>query len=137
MKKMKLLKNEVDKMASRVNYNNLEQFAKENDLEIISTKMINVKSYIRGIGKNVELNEAIINLADKQAVSKVIKGDKGYYIAKSQKYQPADMKKFENDYASVRKNYVSQQKRTNYNNWYQDQKEKANIKDWRADYFQL
>ncbi len=137
MKKMKLLKNKVDKMAAGVNYNNFETFAQENDLEIISSKMINVKSYIRDVGKNAELNEAIIDFAGKKAVSKVIKGEKGYYIAKSIKYQPADMEKFEKDYASVRKNYLTQQKRTNYNDWYQDQKEKANIKDWRADYFQL
>ena len=137
IKKMRLLQKKVNELTKDLNYDNFEQFAKDNELEIISSKMINVKSYIRGVGRIEELNKAIIELANTKRLSEPINGDKGFYIAKTVKYQAPDMENFENDYASIYKDFKNEEESRNYNDWYQHQKEEANIKDWRSNYFKL
>ncbi|MBS3741571.1 MAG: peptidylprolyl isomerase [Candidatus Cloacimonetes bacterium] len=138
MKKMNLLEEKAEQMAKQITPENFDQFANENNLKVTTTEMIKVNSYIRGVGRIEKLNKAIIELGNSnKAITDLIKGDKGYYIAKLLKYQPAEMEKFKKEYTSIREDYINQEKRSNYNDWYENQKEEANIKDWRANYFQL
>jgi len=127
----------ADSISQQVTSKNFERIAEENDLQIKHTNMITKSSYIRDIGKVINLNEAILNLKEPGKITKLIKGENGFYLAKLIEYKAPDMNTYKKKFESLKQNLVTQQENKNYNEWFEHAKQAANIKDRRGKFFRL
>jgi parvulin-like peptidyl-prolyl isomerase len=136
-KKMELLAIKADSIAVDIYPNNFYKIAKRKNLKIVSTNLITKSSYIKDIGREERLNQAILDLKVESKISDLIKGKGGYYLAKLVEFQPADMKEFEKEKQELKSKMLTQKENQVYNGWYNKAKEDANIKDWRSRYFRM
>ena len=136
-KQMDILAIKADSITSHITSDNFMEVAKNDSLKIVDSKLISIKSYIRDIGREEKLNQAILDLKEVGKISSLIKGKKAYYIAKLVEFQPADMKKFEAEKDQLKEQFITQKENQNYSEWYNQAKEEAHIKDWRSKFFRM
>ena len=136
-KKMELLAGIADSIMAIINQDNFYKVAEKNTLKIVNAKSVKKNSYIRDIGREEKLTQAILDLKEEGRLSDLIKGKKGYYLAKLLEYQPADMEKFEKEKEKLKSQMLSQKENQVYNTWYKKAQENANIKDWRSKFFRM
>ncbi|MBN2017146.1 MAG: peptidyl-prolyl cis-trans isomerase [Candidatus Cloacimonetes bacterium] len=135
--KMKMKKEEVDAIAPVVTSDNFDAVVKDNELKLVNTDFVAENMYIQDVGKEPMLVKELIELQTPGSITGIIRGAKGYYIAKLVEIQAADMAQFEEKKDEQRIQVENQLFNQNYNQWYNKVKEQANVKDWRSKFFRL
>ncbi len=131
------MKKKAEELAKQITPENFQSFAQDNDLKLITTELFSAKDYLKDIGREEEINRAILNLVEPGKITTVLEGRKGFYIAKLIEYQPEDMKRFEREKNTLRENILQQKQNAVYNEWYTKMKEKAKIIDNRSQFFEI
>ena len=92
-----------------------------------------MSGYIVGIGREPEVVGTAfkLNVGD---FSDPIKTTRGYYIIQLLEKTKFDEDAFQKEKDSVKKQLLRTKQASLFNNWYNQYKEKANIKDYRGDY---
>ena len=136
-KKMDILAIKADSISHQINSENFIQFAEDNNLKIINTRLITQKAHIKEIGREANLSEAIFELKEIGQITGLIKGLNGYYFAQLVEFQLADMQNFEVEKNDVKDKTITLKENQVYNPWYNKAKEDANIIDWRSKFFKI
>jgi peptidyl-prolyl cis-trans isomerase D len=110
-----------------------EDVAADDSLTIQSSDMLKMSGYITGIGREPEVaGKAFkLNVGD---FSDPIKTMRGYYIIQLLEKTKFDEDAFQKQKDSIKKQLLHNKQASLFNNWYNQYREKANIKDYRGDY---
>jgi len=108
--------------------------AKAADWEVIEQKNLTAVSNISKVGKDEELNKAIL-AKDADEFTELIKTEKAAYLALVQKRQKPDMEKFNQDLDKLTETYRETKENEHLNEWYRNLREEAEIIDNRDEFF--
>ncbi|MFO7895488.1 MAG: peptidylprolyl isomerase [Candidatus Cloacimonadales bacterium] len=108
--------------------------AKAADWEVIEQKNLTAVSNIDKVGKDEELNKAILAL-DGDEYTDLIKTEKAAYLALVEKRQKPDMEKFNQDLERLTEEYRESKENEHLNEWYRNLREDAEIIDNRDEFF--
>ena len=111
-----------------------KEAAVRDSLEIVETGLISIRSNVPKIGRDSKFTGTAFRL-DLDEISQPVKGDRGYYLMKVTDKSDANMSLFENEKENRKSTLLQQKKQMVYMAWYEKLKEKANIKDYRDQYF--
>ncbi|UCE07255.1 MAG: peptidylprolyl isomerase [bacterium] len=99
-------------------------------LNVIETEFFALNGYVRNIGRDANFIGAAFGL-EVDEISSVVSETRGAYIIKMVEKQEFDEIAFNSQKESLRNELIQQKQRTAYNNWYNNLKENATIKDYR------
>jgi len=107
--------------------------AAEEGLEVIEATDVKAEGSIPTIGKDEDLNAAILAKNEGENTG-VISTDRAAYIAIVQRRLQADMEKFETDKEALTATFTEKKETDHLNEWYMELIEDANIIDNRSDF---
>ena len=108
-----------------------ERLAEQDSLlKVVETEFFALNGYVRNIGRDANFIGAAFGLGVDE-VSSIVSGTRGAYIIKMVEKQDVDDTAFNYQKESLRNELIQQKQRTAYNNWYNNLKENAKIKDYR------
>lgn len=108
-----------------------EQLAAQDSLEIQESEFFAlIGGYVRNVGNDVNFKGAAFSLEPNE-ISQVVEGNRGAYIIQLIEKQPFDESTFELQKDNLKTSLLEEKQRRAYNNWYQNLKENAKIKDYR------
>jgi peptidyl-prolyl cis-trans isomerase D len=102
--------------------------------EIVEKKGINETSSIPKIGKDEDLNKAIL-AAEEGEFTGLITTEKAAYVAYVEKRIKPDMNKFNDELETLTQKYTEKKQNDHLNEWYRELKENAEIIDNRSEFF--
>jgi len=111
-----------------------EEAAQKDSLKIMETGLFKLQSYLPGIGMDPHFNGAAFKLKVGE-VSKPVEGNRGYYLIKLINHTKLNEKIFEAEKNKKKQELLQQKMQMAYIAWFNSLKEKANIKDYRDQYF--
>jgi parvulin-like peptidyl-prolyl isomerase len=112
-----------------------ERLAEQDSLlKVVETEFFALNGYVRNIGRDANFIGAAFGLGVDE-VSSIVSGTRGAYIIKMVEKQDVDDTAFNYQKESLRNELIQQKQRTAYNNWYNNLKENAKIKDYRYLFF--
>ena len=113
---------------------NFEEAARKDSLKITETGLFKLQSYLPSIGMDPHFNGAAFKLKVGE-VSKPVEGNRGYYIIKVVDRTRFNEKAFAAKKGKKKQELLQQKMQMAYIAWFNSLKEKANIKDYRDQYF--
>lgn len=116
------------------NPEDFERLAEQDSLEIQETDFFSMDGYIRNVGRDPKFNGTAFGLQENK-ISGPVAGNRGYYLIKLVEKQPFDESTFALQKESLKQNLLQTKQRTAYNNWYENLKEQAEIKDFRYKFY--
>lgn len=111
-----------------------DQAAEACSLEIKESEYFSRSGYVSGVGRDENFIGTAFKLK-KDQMSGVVETQRGYYIIQQVDFQPTDEAKFEQERETLKQILLQQRKNEAYNEWFNDLKERADIKDYRDLYF--
>ena len=111
-----------------------EQAANEDSLEIRETGSFGLLSYISGIGRDPRVAGAAFRL-NVGEMSDPIEGERGYYLIQVIDRTEIDERLLETALENKRQELMRQKQQRIFMAWYNELKEKADIEDYRNQYF--
>jgi len=111
-----------------------EQAADEDSVEIRETGPFGLLSYISGIGRDPHIAGAAFQL-NVGEMSNPIDGERGYYLIQVIDRTEIDERLLETALANKRQELMRQKQQRVFMAWYNELKEKADIDDYRNQYF--
>ena len=108
--------------------------AEKANIEIVEKKGLNATASIPKIGKDEELNKAIL-ATEEGNFTGLITTEKAAYIAYVEKRVKPDMNKFNEELEKLTKEYTEKKQNEHLNEWYRDLKDNAEIIDNRSEFF--
>ncbi|UCE20435.1 MAG: peptidylprolyl isomerase [Gemmatimonadota bacterium] len=103
-------------------------------LEIEETDPFARSGYVSGVGRDENFIGTAFTLEQDQ-LSDVIEASRGFYIIQKMDFQPIDEATFELEKENLKQTLLQQKQSETYTAWFNDLKEKADIKDYRNMYF--
>jgi peptidylprolyl isomerase/peptidyl-prolyl cis-trans isomerase D len=112
-----------------------EQAASEDSLEIQETGLIQLQSYVSGIGRDAGFSGTAFKL-EVGDVSGPVEGTRGYYLIKVIDRTEVDEETMNSDeIESIKQELYRSKQQQMFAAWYNDLKEKAQIEDYRDQFF--
>ncbi len=111
-----------------------ELLAAQDSLLVEETDFFAMNGYVRSVGRDPQFIGAAFGL-DVNEVSPPIKGSRGYYLIKLLEIEPFNESLFELQKNNLKYDMLESKKRTAYNDWYNNLKEQAEIKDYRYRFY--
>jgi len=107
-----------------------ERLAEQDSLNIVETDFFALNGFVRNVGRDANFIGAAFGL-EVDEISSVVSGTRGAYVTKMVEKQQFDETAFNSQKLSLSNELIQQKQRTAYNNWYNNLKENAKIKDYR------
>jgi len=111
-----------------------ERLAQQDTLTIQETDFFAMDGYIRNVGKDANFIGTAFGLEQNQ-VSAPVRTERGYYIIKLVEKQPFNEALFDLQKANLKIDLLETKKRLAYNDWFNQLKENAKIKDFRYKFY--
>ncbi|MBN2355078.1 peptidylprolyl isomerase [candidate division KSB1 bacterium] len=133
-KAMQLAKDKCQQAADQMlSSSDFESVASSLNLKVQKTDFFTLSGYVQNVGREPRFIGSAFALSPGQ-ISKPVEGTRGYYLIKLIEKTTFD----ENDFIAQKdnlKNQILQRKQQSmFSQWYNDLKEKSDIKDYRKDY---
>jgi parvulin-like peptidyl-prolyl isomerase len=111
-----------------------EKAARQAGLDIQETDFFSLQSPLPQIGQDPKFSGTAFSL-EKEAVSPPVEGNRGYYLIKLIDRKEVTTSLFESDKENLKKQLLGQKQQQMYAAWEKQLREKADIEDYREDYF--
>ena len=131
------MRKKANELAKQITSDKFQTFANDNNLKLITTNLFAVKDYIKDVGREQEINRAILNLKEVGKITPILEGKQAFYIAKLIEYHPEDMKQFEKEKKNLKDKMILRKQKEVYDEWYAKMKEKSKIVDNRSQFFDI
>ena len=131
------MRKKANELAKQITSDKFQTFANDNNLKLITTNLFAVKDYIKDVGREQEINRAILNLKEVGKITPILEGKQAFYIAKLIEYHPEDMKQFEKEKKNLKDKMILRKQKEVYDEWYTKMKEKSKIVDNRSQFFDI
>ncbi len=112
----------------------LEQAGANDSLTVELAEDFSASSYITNVGRDLAFTAAAFSL-DSLAVSKPVKGTKGYYIIQLLKKDAFNQEEFQISYESIYNTLLSTKRQEAYSQWLETLRRNADIEDFRNIFF--
>jgi len=113
---------------------NFEQVAAQDSLEIFETGLIHLQAYISRVGRDARFSGAAFRLKAGD-VSEPVEGSRGYYLIKVIERSDMNEDLFQSEKESEKQRLFQQKQQTMIMAWLNQLKEKADIEDFRNQYY--
>lgn len=133
-KKIEAVQKQAEEFIAATKEVNYFTAAEKAEWDIVEKTDLIATASISKIGKDEELNKAILAKSADEFTG-LIKTEKGAYIAFISKRVKPDMDKFQKDLESITKSFTEAKETEHLNEWYRTLKENAEIIDNRAQFF--
>ena len=111
-----------------------EALAAGDSLMVQETGFFSALGYIPAIGKDIKFSAAAFRLKPGE-ISQAIEGARGAYVIQQVQRQEADPRNFETEKASFGRTLLQRRQNQYYSAWFKSLMDKADIKDYREQYF--
>lgn len=111
-----------------------ERVAAEDSIQILETGLFALDGYIPKIGKDPAFAGAAFRLSENQ-ISDPVEGSRGCYLIRLIGRIPFDEKVFESQKDAKRQELLQRKTQMAYMAWFEELRERADIKDYREQYF--
>lgn len=136
-KQMELAAQKADAVYQKVRSgNSLENVAKEDSLELKKVAPFTRDGYVPGIGRDANFIGTAFALENPGDVSKPVKGLRGYYVLELLEKSAFDETDFKQKREQLKAQLLRQKQSQVFNSWYAVVRDKADIEDYRAQYYQ-
>lgn len=130
-KQKKLAEQEAQQFRAKIQTpEDFETLAEQDSLNIIETEFFALTGYGRNVVQDANFKGAAFGL-EVDEVSSVVSSMRGTYLIKMVEKQDFDAAAFNAQKEELRNELMQQKQRTTYNNWYENLKKQAKIKDYR------
>lgn len=109
---------------------NFESVAKEDSLEIKTAADIGRGSSVPSVGRDPSFMGSAFALSTGE-ISQPVEGTRGYYLIKLLDKKPVNEAEYEKERITIRQQLLDRKRQNAFANWYDDLKERAEIKDFR------
>jgi len=136
-KQMELAGQKADELYKKIQDGlSLSKIAQEDSLDLKETTPFTREGYVTGIGRDAHFIGAAFALEKTNDISAPVKGTKGYYLLQLVSKSSFDEADYNKKKDQLKTQLLKQKQNQVFANWYARAKEKANIEDYRSQYYQ-